>query len=430
MEDPAGYDIGVEKPQQKRNPVLAFLKKYFCEGQSLQEDAAAKLVDPNASWFTRHRRLIAFVGPAIIAHIIWWSVFISNDLFHLFTERSGTENTPNWYMCITMVFGSMTAGATSEGGAAVAFPIMTLAFGIAPAVARDFSFMIQSAGMTAAATTIVTMRVQVEKHALVYATIGGTAGIIFGLEEVAPRLEPAYSKMYFVCIWGAFAFSLYWLNRYHGRRVFDSVPLWEEGNLFTIPGTPLTVNWKGVTLLLFGFLGGVFSAISGSGIDICTFACLTLLFRVSEKVATPTSVILMAINTLIGFLYRHYGMGGVEEDAIGFFAVCVPVVVIGAPLGSLLGSHFHRLVLASLVYLTDGVQLIGALIIVEPWTDKKTTTPRRLTISSAAILIAGAIFFSILARTGKKLLDHVEATMADDLKSRKIEDPESKEPIQ
>ena len=37
----------------------------------------------------------------------------------------------------------MLAGATSEGGAAIAFPVMTLAFGIMPAVARDFSFMIQ-----------------------------------------------------------------------------------------------------------------------------------------------------------------------------------------------------------------------------------------------------------------------------------------------
>ena len=35
---------------------------------------------------------------------------------------------------------------TSEGGGAVAFPVMTLALGIPPAVARDFSLMIQSCG--------------------------------------------------------------------------------------------------------------------------------------------------------------------------------------------------------------------------------------------------------------------------------------------
>ena len=35
---------------------------------------------------------------------------------------------------------------TSEGGGAVAFPVMTLALNISPGVARDFSLMIQSCG--------------------------------------------------------------------------------------------------------------------------------------------------------------------------------------------------------------------------------------------------------------------------------------------
>jgi hypothetical protein len=38
------------------------------------------------------------------------------------------------------------AGATSEGGGAVAFPVMTLALKIKPAIARDFSLMTQSCG--------------------------------------------------------------------------------------------------------------------------------------------------------------------------------------------------------------------------------------------------------------------------------------------
>ena len=34
---------------------------------------------------------------------------------------------------------------------------------------------------------------------------------------------------------------------------------------------------------------------------------------------------------------------GVEEEAWGYLAVCVPVVVVFAPLGSIVASHFHRL---------------------------------------------------------------------------------------
>ena len=49
-------------------------------------------------------------------------------------------------MSITMIFGSMVAGATSEGGGAVAFPVMTLVLKLSPSIARDFSLMCQSFG--------------------------------------------------------------------------------------------------------------------------------------------------------------------------------------------------------------------------------------------------------------------------------------------
>lgn len=63
--------------------------------------------------FTRHRRLVAFVFPGLLAHIIWWSYAATHpSAFDLFT--ADTAGTPNWYMCITMAFGSMVAGATSE----------------------------------------------------------------------------------------------------------------------------------------------------------------------------------------------------------------------------------------------------------------------------------------------------------------------------
>eukprot|EP00633_Aureoumbra_lagunensis_P012882 CAMPEP_0197364098 /NCGR_PEP_ID=MMETSP0893-20130614/65022_1 /TAXON_ID=44058 ORGANISM="Aureoumbra lagunensis, Strain CCMP1510" /NCGR_SAMPLE_ID=MMETSP0893 /ASSEMBLY_ACC=CAM_ASM_000539 /LENGTH=112 /DNA_ID=CAMNT_0042886253 /DNA_START=343 /DNA_END=678 /DNA_ORIENTATION=- len=102
---------------------------------------------------------------------------------------------------INGLFGSMVAGATSEGGASVAFPVMTLVFDISPKIAKQFSFLIQSVGMTAAAFTILFMRVQVEWKSIIYCTIGGIAGVIYGLREIAPELTPPYAKMYFVVIW-------------------------------------------------------------------------------------------------------------------------------------------------------------------------------------------------------------------------------------
>ena len=190
--------------------------------------------------------------------------------------------------------------------------------------------------------------------------------------------------------------------------------IWEDANIFQLAprgiGSYVCVNWKALVLLVTGFLGGIFSSIAGSGIDISSFACLTLLFRISEKTATPTSVVLMAINTVVGFLYREYGQGGVEEDAWGFLLVCAPIVSIGAPLGSILGSFVHRLVLAWAVYITDVVQLLGALIIVKPWVKDDSTpgkdTPLHLTSTSAVIFVSGIIFFYSLQLGGRRVLAH------------------------
>ena len=173
---------------------------------------------------------------------------------------------------------------TCEGGGAVAFPVMTLAFRIAPAVARDFSLMVQSCGMSAASFTIFWMRVQLEWKAIIFCFIGALFGIILGLEFIDPVLTAAQKKMAFVCIWFSFAFALFLLNRYHKRTTYKTIPDFKL--------------WKIIVLLLTGFIGGIFTSVAGSGTDICSVSILTLLFRVSEKTATPTSVVIMAGNSL------------------------------------------------------------------------------------------------------------------------------------
>lgn len=401
---------------------MDFFSQYFLEGQLL-----ATATSEQQSFWARHRKPIAILLPALIVHTVWWSVMITQDYFYLFTETSGSLDKPRYLMSITMVFGSMVAGATSEGGGAVAFPVMTLALGIAPAVARDFSFMIQSVGMVASSFTILTMRLQLEWKALLYVSLGGVVGIIFGLEQVAPRLSPPYSKMYFVVIWSSFAIGLFLLNRHHDRRVCDSIQGWQQAVVWKYNDQWAILNWKRECLFAFGVLGGIFSSMAGSGIDICSFACLTLLFRVSEKVATPTSVILMAINTTVGFAYRQFGMGGVEDDAWGFFAVCVPIVVFGAPLGAFLGSYAHRLTLAAVIYLIDAAQLIGALIVIQPWSTLKTDTPLHLSLTSLALFAGGLVFFRLLSAWGLKMLEQQqeqEKQLEIDITADDLEDPE------
>lgn len=91
--------------------------------------------------------------------------------------------------------------------------------------------------------------------------------------------------------------------------------------------------------------------------------------------------------------------GGVAREVYEFIAVCVPVVVLGAPLGSVIGSHFHRQLLASLVYLTDTVALVSGYIIV-----KQTTI---LVVASVSIVISGFIFFGLITYLGHKIMNAI-----------------------
>ncbi|ELU18853.1 hypothetical protein CAPTEDRAFT_64112, partial [Capitella teleta] len=303
-------------------------KKYFWEGQNVSKEHQARLAGVSGKTETmkrlllQNRRILALVLPALVCHVCWLAMMIKRDRFDLFEDK--------YPMAIVMVFGSMVAGMSSEGGGAVAFPVMTLAFQIKPSIARDFSVMIQSIGMTCASFSILFMRVRIEWQALVFGSIGGSFGLVFGLHFIDPLMSAPLKKMVFTSIFFAFASVLLFINRNHKRPTFDKIT----------PGS----WWKVLVLVVTGAAGGVMTSFAGNGLDVATFSILTLLFRLSEKIATPTSVILMALNSVLGFYWRGVVMEDISEEAWAFLVVCAPVVVIGAPVGSILGSHFHRLV--------------------------------------------------------------------------------------
>ncbi|EFO23837.1 hypothetical protein LOAG_04642 [Loa loa] len=292
-------------------------------------------------------------------------------------------------MTIVMIFGALIGGMTTEGGGAIAFPVMTLAFNISPIVARDFSFMIQSCGLTAASFTILFTGILIEWHSILFSTIGAIFGVVFGLEIVDPLMTPAEKKMTFVSVFFSFAIALFILNSERKRKTFNKI------DQFTLS--------KALILIINGFVGGIFTGVAGSGIDVYSFSILTLLFRVSEKIATPTSVILMAANSMVGFFWRQCVQNEIQQESWEYFSVCLPVVVIFAPIGSFLASHLHRLTLASFIYILETVALVSALIIIKPnWS----------LLMFTLILISGSlIFYMVIARYGQKLmLQKIKAT--------------------
>ena len=174
------------------------------------------------------------------------------------------------------------------------------------------------------------MRIQVEWRAIIYGLLGAIPGLILGLKTLNYIIGASEKKMLFVSIWSAFAIALYILNREKKRQtvtVIQNFSLWKAG-----------------VLIFTGFIGGIFTSFAGSGLDICIFSMVTLLFRVSEKTATPSTVIVMALLSQFSVFWRVVIDYDIDPIAVDYLKVSAPIVVFFAPFGSFLGSHFHRLV--------------------------------------------------------------------------------------
>ena len=301
----------------------------------------------------------------------WFYYMLQHDSFEIYSRQ--------WATVITMIFGSFIAGSSPEGSAAVAYPIFTLILKIEPAIARNFAFAIQSIGMTSASLLIIGMRLKVDWNYIIFVTIGGVVGLFLGTYYVVPYVSPVQAKLFFVSLYLSFGIALWLQNRRPQREVFNKIENFKNSD-------------KG-RLIIFGLVGGIISSIFGTGINIFTFCLMTIYYRVSEKVATPSSVIIMTIETILGLFIHTQLIKDFQPEAFEIWLACVPFVAVFAPLGAFVISKMPRKGIATLLYWILIIQFFGAMIVIKP-------TLIQLSICGL-ILISGVGLFSYLARVRK-----------------------------
>ena len=285
-----------------------------------------------------------FIRISILVAVIVWTMW----LFFTGPRFALANLINNWEVAITMIFGSMVAGGTSMGGGAVAFPVFTKVLQIPPHEAMVFSLAIQSVGMTAASLTIMAMGTRVEWQFIFWASLGGVLGIILGSVFVTPMFPPALIKISFTMIVSSFAVILFALNRkIRGRNL--TIPVWGQR--------------EQLLSIIVGMIGGIISGILGSGMDILSFSVMVLLFGLCEKVSTPTSVILMAINAVAGFILHKFFIGDFVQPVISYWLAAVPVVVVGAPTGAILCSFLQRHTVARILIGLIFIELVSSFLL-------------------------------------------------------------------
>ena len=264
-------------------------------------------------------------------------------------DRALAAVADHWPISLTMVFGSLVGGGTSEGGGAVAFPVLTKVLAVPADQARLFSFAIQSVGMGAATTSIVFNRVPIEWRAIRYGAPGVILGVAASCLFLAPRLELPTIRLLFTAILVSMGLALF-VSRRHAPHRRDWIEPFGTREIVILAGA--------------GLFGGLLSGLAAVGENTVMFAVLVLGFRVCERIVTPTTVVLLTIATWTGFATHVLLIGDFRAPVVDMWLAAVPVVAIGAPAGALIATRMSREAIVRVLYVLISIEFVSTLVLV------------------------------------------------------------------
>ncbi len=329
----------------------------------------------NQKWQTSLLRRWIYPLAAAVIYLGWVGFMAVTANWSLFQEY--------WPISVTMMAGSFVAGATPLGGAAVAFPVFTKLLHIPATDARTFGLMIQAVGMTMAAVVIIARRVKILPHVIGWVSLGGVVGMGLGVYWLI--IPPPYPKVLFTFVVTAFGLAL-------------ALARW---GLKWSPRTDIS-GWDNRYRLIFSLIGlggGVLAANIGSGINMLTFMVLTLAFGVDERISIPTTVVIMALNSIVGFFI--YG-ALVQNIGIvwSYWVVALPIIIVGAPLGAYVASLLKRDHLIVFVLGFIGLELATTIWLVQ-------FDSKMIVVTIIATLICAVWFWVMLRYRQKSALEPV-----------------------
>ncbi len=392
-------------------------------GPDLESLIARGLRDRQASRRSRARMALA-VSALVVAG---WLAYVT-------AAGQWERVAEGWAAAVTMAFGSFVAGSTPQGGGAVAFPVLTKVLEVPTSVARSFSLCIQAVGMTTAAAAIVINRRAIEWRAIGVAIPIAGAGFLAGLfllglpgEPFWPsRLPASYVKVTFTLIIVAMALVVVLTYREHLLERLSRLPqLGRRGY---------------AALAVVALVGGVVSSLVGSGADVFAYIFLVVLLGVSPRVGVPSSVIVMAAVSLLGLLvlgivdgqldialnasgdvvavggqavvetadggtaYAEPGTAGPplpggQFDLFGLWLAAVPVVAVGAPLGSWVASRITDRQLVAFVGTLAAAELVTTAIFL----DDLRGDPALLAYAVAGLALVAAGLWALM-RSRRRIL--------------------------
>lgn len=285
----------------------------------------------------------------------------------------------HWYYPAIMVLGAFVAGLTPEGGGAVAFPVLSIFLDVDRTMARDFSLMIQSIGMTSASIWLLSRKnAPLRAYAPVLWFIPICfVGFVFGMNTL--QHIPVYViQALFLSLILTFALA-YIVSKHRGTGLI-------------LPANLGLTDRALLCLILFA--GGICASLFGTGADIVLYTLLVTRFRMDEKIATHQSIMLMAAISVLGYGYRFFWDQSLTQYQVQTWLCAYPVVLFMAPFGSYILSKLN------VEWMLRGIVLLN--IFQMAYFNLKAPTLAKLGYSAGFSAILFMVFWFTLARLARQ----------------------------
>jgi uncharacterized membrane protein YfcA len=192
-------------------------------------------------------------------------------------------------------------------------------------LARDFSMMIQSVGMTSASIFIFThkdTKPSDYKPLLAFVPVCAI-GTLIGFQYL--QKIPVYIiQAMFLSLSVTFVIA-YYFSDHRGTE--------ERVNI----KSNLDIAYLGIIL----FIGGMVSSLFGTGGDVVLYLLLVSHFSMTAKKATRISIFLQASISILGYSYRAFVDHGLTNYQIRTWLCAFPVVLFMAPFGVYILAKLH-----------------------------------------------------------------------------------------
>lgn len=278
--------------------------------------------------------------------VAWAFWFLCAWAFAVVYLELGPTAAREWPIAVAMAVGSYVAGSTPMGGGTVGFPILVLLFDEPVGLGRNFSFLIQSVGMTSATIFILCGRLPLATRPMLWSMATAMVVVPTASVVVVPLLDDAFIKLVFAVIWAGFGI----MTLVKLRQLLTPHPMIVR-----------SARFDAVAGVLVGIVGGLAASVTGVGIDMVLYCVLVLVYRADLRTAVASSVIVMAFTSIVGAL-NAAALGQIDPPVLAKWLAAAPIVLLGAPLGVLMMRLIPRgvtLVIVSLLCLGQFFWAVG-----------------------------------------------------------------------